>query len=127
MVDTTKCVTVSVTTPTPTVTVTINDVYVTRDGYRTDTIYKGEYTDRYAICYNVTVSGVTQASVNVTIKAGKDQNSLKTVAGYSQTISSGTYTISMYQLANLYIKTDDFLNAVGATDSCVICVTISYG
>ena len=117
-----NCATISIV---PQVTATINDVYLTRDGYRTSTMYIGESLDRYAICFSVTVSGATSASANIIVKAGKDQNNLKTIGSYSQTITSGTYVIPMSVFSAIYPTTDDFLNAVGATDSCVVCVTIS--
>jgi len=125
MVDVTKCVSVSVTTPTPTITVTLNDVYITRDGYKTSTIYKTEGAGRYSICYSVSVAGSTYVTASITIRAGKDQNSLKIVAGYSQVLYSQAYAVKLSDLG--YSTVDDFLNAVGATDSCVICVTITYG
>jgi hypothetical protein len=121
--ETIKCTTVSIVQPQPP-PVTVTDVYLTRDGYRTNTMYKGESLDRYAIYYSVTV-GDTQASVNVIVKAGKDQNNLKTIGGYSQTITSGTYAIPMSIFSTIYPTTSDLLDAVGATDSCVVCVTIS--
>jgi len=123
MVDATKCVSVSVTAPT--VTVTLIDVYITRDGYKTSTIYKTEGAGRYSICYSVSVAGSTYVSASITIRAGKDQNSLKLVTGYSQVLYSQTYMVKLSDLG--YSTVDDFLNAIGATDSCVICVTITYG
>jgi hypothetical protein len=119
-----KCTTVTIVQPTPP-TVTINNVYLTRDGYTTNNMYRGESLDRYAIYFDVTVGSTTGVSVNIIVRAGKDQNNLKTIGGYGQTLTSGTYVIPMRIFSTIYPTTDDFLNSIGATDSCVICVTIS--
>jgi hypothetical protein len=118
-----NCATISIVQPQA--TVTINDVYLTRDGYRTSTMNRGESLDRYAIYFSVTVSGAAETSANIIVKAGKDQNNLKTIGGYGQTVTSGTYVIPMRMFSIIYPTTDDFLNTIGATDSCVVCVTIS--
>jgi hypothetical protein len=130
MTETSKCVTISI--GQVQITVTINNIYVTRDGVATSTIYKGEDLSRYQFVASLTVSGGTPSTITMVIYLGKDQNSLVEVGRGSIPGYSGSFNMAIdgKTLMDLYgyKTTDDILNKAGvsALTSCSYCIKIIW-
>jgi hypothetical protein len=130
MAETSKCTTISI--GQVQITVTINNIYVTRDGVTTSTVYKGEDLSRYQFVASLTVSGGTPSTITMVIYLGKDQNSLIEVGRVSIPGYSGSFNMALdgKTLMDLYgyKTTDDILNKAGVSTltSCAYCIKIIW-